>query len=217
MKFGSESVKQGSDFGAEGVLRPRDELTPMIFGVFPQDFDHVEFWTVWRQIDQGGIVHGEPAGGDFVVKPMMDFGVIKNDEGGLGRGDVEKHVVNEGDKGWALDGANGLLMDELRVSEIQSAHDRHALMVLGRGQVGLTQGRPGPLNGRRRGKPGFVVVDQLTFPLPGLDLEFGKFGCTGGKFVRVAFFLRDHRVRLKLKPCALSAFPKVSNEHGKAH
>jgi hypothetical protein len=83
LKFGSEPVKQGSDFGAEGVLRPRDELTPMIFGVFPQDFDHVEFWTVWRQIDQGGIVHGEPAGGDFVVKPMMNFGVIKNDEGGL--------------------------------------------------------------------------------------------------------------------------------------
>jgi hypothetical protein len=50
---------------------------------------------------------------------------------------VEKYVVDEGDKGWALDGAHGLLMDELWVSEIQSAHDRHALRVLGRGQVGL--------------------------------------------------------------------------------
>ena len=217
MIFCSESVKQGSHFGAEGVLRPRDELTPMIFGLFPQDFDHVEFWTVRRQIDKGGVVHGEPTGGDFVVKPMMDFGVIKNDEGRLGRGDLEQHVIDEGNKGWARDGANGLLMDELRVSEIQSAHDRYALMVLGRGQVGLAQGRPGTLHGRRRGKSGFVVVDQLTLPLPGLDLEFGKFGCAGGKVARVAFFLRDHRVRLKLKPCALSVVPKVSSEHGKAH
>ena len=189
----------------------------MIFGLFPQYFDHVEFWTVRWQIDKGGVVYGEPTGGDFVIKPMMDFGVIKNDEGRLGRGDVKKHVVDEGDEGWTLDGANGLLMNELRVSEIQSAHDRHALMVLGRGPVGLAQGRPAPLHGRRSGKPGFVVVDQLTLPLPGKDLEFGKFGCAGGKFVRVAFFLRDHRVRLKLKPCALSAAPKVSNEHGKAH
>ena len=133
-------------------------------------------------------MHGKPTGGDFIVKPVMDFGVIKNDKGRFGCGDVEKHVVDEGDKGWALDGANGLLMDELRVSEIQSAHDRHALMVLGRGQVGLAQGRPGTLNGRRRGKPGFVVVDQLTLTAPGLALEFGKFCRAGGKFVRVAFF-----------------------------
>lgn len=189
----------------------------MIFGVFPQDFDHIEFWTVRGQIDEGGVVHGEPTGGNFVVKAMMDFGVIENDEGRLGGGNVEKHVVDEGDKSWALDGANGLLMDELRVSKIQSAHDRHALMMLGRGQVGLAQGRPASLHGRRCGKPGFVVVDQLTLPLPGLDLEFGKFGCAGGKFVRVAFFLSDQRVRLKLKPCALSAVPKVSNEQGRAH
>ena len=133
-------------------------------------------------------MHGKPTGGDFIVKPVMDFGVIKNDEGRLGWGDVEQHGVDEGDQGWALDGANGLLMDELRVSEIQSAPDRHALRVLGRGQGGLAQGRPGTLNGRRRGQAGFVVGDQWTLTAPGLALEFGKFCRAGGKFVRVAFF-----------------------------
>jgi len=29
---------------------------------------------------------------------------------GFGWGDVEQHGVDEGDQGWALDGANGLLI-----------------------------------------------------------------------------------------------------------
>ena len=108
-------------------------------------------------------------------------------------------------------------MQESQGGEIQCAHDGNALMLHWRGQMRLAQGGPRTLNGRRCSKPGFVKVDQLTLTFPRLDLEIGQFYRAGGKFFRVALFFSDHRVRLKLKPRALSVFPKVSNEQGRVH
>ena len=95
MKFSAKPVKQISHLGTKGIFRPCDELTPMILGMFPQDFDHIEFWAVRRQIEKGGVVLDVPALRDFVINAVMDSGIIENDENWFGRSDVGEKFVTK--------------------------------------------------------------------------------------------------------------------------
>lgn len=161
----------------------------MVFGMLPQDFDHIEFRAVRWQIDKGGVVFGVPAPRDFAINAVMDSGIIENDENWFGRSDAGEKFINKGDEGVTRDGASSLPMKELLGREIQSAQDGHALMVRWCRHVRLAQRRPRALNGRRSGKPRLVKVNQLALTFPRLALEIGKYCRASGKFVRVAFFL----------------------------
>ena len=52
LKFGAVCAEQAADLVVDGLLRPGDEVTPMVFGLLPDDLDEIEFGTVWRQIEQ---------------------------------------------------------------------------------------------------------------------------------------------------------------------
>ena len=52
LKFGAVCAEQAADFVVDGFVRPSDEVTPMVFGLLPDDLDEIEFGTVWRQIEQ---------------------------------------------------------------------------------------------------------------------------------------------------------------------
>jgi hypothetical protein len=52
LKFGAVCAEQVANFVIDGFLRPGDEVTPMVFGLLPDDLDEIEFGTVWRQIEQ---------------------------------------------------------------------------------------------------------------------------------------------------------------------
>jgi hypothetical protein len=166
LKFRAKPVKQLGHLGAKGIFRPCDELTPMILGMLPQDFDHIEFRAVRWQIDKGGVVLDVPAQRDFVINAVMDSGIVENDKNWFGRSDAGEKFINEGDEGVTRDGASGLPMEELPGREIQRAQDGHALMVRWCRHVRLAQRRPRALNGRRSGKSRLVKVDQLTLTFP---------------------------------------------------
>lgn len=45
-------AEQVANFVADGLLRLADEVSAVICGLLPDDFNEVEFQTVWRQIEQ---------------------------------------------------------------------------------------------------------------------------------------------------------------------
>ena len=47
LKFGAVSAEQAANLIVDGFLRPGDEVTPMVFGLLPDDFDEIEFGAVW--------------------------------------------------------------------------------------------------------------------------------------------------------------------------
>ncbi|MDP3440417.1 MAG: hypothetical protein Q8R95_12525, partial [Azonexus sp.] len=61
MKFSAEAIKHFADFGSKGLFRPSDKLAPVILGLFPKNFDHVQFRTVGRQIAEEDIEFFHPA------------------------------------------------------------------------------------------------------------------------------------------------------------
>ena len=93
MKFCSEAIKQLAHLGAEGFFRPSGEFTPMVLGLFPQDFDHIEFRAIGRQKDKGGFVIDKPTLSDFVINAVMDSGIVEHDESWFGSSDIGEKVV----------------------------------------------------------------------------------------------------------------------------
>lgn len=227
MKFSAEPFEQSLDVIAKRFFRPCHEVTPVIFGLLPEDFDHVQFRTVpqglplvvrW-QVAKEGVELLHPAQRDAVVEAVMDACVIEDDEGRrvLVLGNLRDQVFHEFDKGFTVDRTRYLPEVETLAGKIQGAHDRYPLMGCRQGGVRTAHGRPGTLHGRRRTKARLVVVEQLTSRLARPSLQPGKFFLASGKSDRVPFFFRLMRVRLKLKPRALSVFPSVSSVTGSVH
>ena len=52
LKSGAVAGEQVTDFIVDGFLRPGGEVAPMVFGLHPEDLDHVQFGTVRRQVEQ---------------------------------------------------------------------------------------------------------------------------------------------------------------------
>lgn len=198
---------------------PCHEVTPVIFGVLPEDFDHVQFWAVRRDEAEESVVRLHPAQSDAVVEAMMDSCVIKDDEGRdvLTFGNLRDQVVHEFDEGFTVDRTNDLLEVKTLASKVQRSHDGHPLMVCRQGGVRVAQRRPSPLHGRRCTKSRLVVVEQLAPFFARPRLQTGKFCLAGGKSDGILLFFRLIRVRLKLKPRALSIFPSVSSVAGSTH
>ena len=217
MKFSTEAVEQGLDMVAKGIFRPSDELAPMVLGLLPEDFDHVEFRAVRREITQEGVVVGHPAQRRVVVQAMMDPGIIQDDECRCWLGHLGKQAINERDEGVPVDRTHDLLVVKALVGEVKGPHDGNALVVRRHNGMRDTHRRPGALYGRRGREAGFIKIDQLTSALTRPVFEAGKFRLAGGKSYGIAVFFRLNRVRLKLKPRAFRASPKVSSEHGSAH
>ena len=201
----------------KGFFRPSDEVTPVILGLLPEDFDHVQFRAVGREEAEKGVVVLHPAEGDAVVEAVMNAGVIEDDESRGVLGNPWDHIFHEFKEDFSIDRANHLLEVEMLAGKVQCAHDANPLMMRWQRGVRTADGRPGSLHGRRRTKARLVVVEQLASPFARPSLQAGKFFLAGGKSDRVPLFFKLIRVRLKLKPRALSVFPSVSSEQGSSH
>ena len=88
MKFGTETIEQFADFGSKGIFRPSSELAPVIFGLLPKDFDHVQFRTVRRQVAKEAIEYFHPAQGHALVEVVVNTGIVENDDGWHRLGDL---------------------------------------------------------------------------------------------------------------------------------
>jgi len=187
----------------------------VVFGLFPKDFNHVEFRTVRRQVAEEGVEFHHPTQGEAVVEAMMNPCIVKNDEGRHGLGNLRNQVFHEIGEGFAVDRGNCLRVIQALAGKVQSAHDCDALVISRRYRVRTAHRRPGALDRRRGRETRLVVVEQLTTAFPCPDFQTGKFVGTGGKSFRVAVFFRLMRVRLKLNPCALRILPSRSRESGK--
>jgi len=214
LKFRSVAVEQVANIVPQGLFRPRDELAPVVLGLLPEDFDHIEFGTVGREVAQEDFVLSHPAPSDVVVQTMMDFGVIENNEGRSCRGDLAQKAIDKRDECFPIDRAGDLLVVKLLTGEVKSPHNRDTLMMCRRHRMRLTDRRPRTLYRGRGRESRLIVVEQLTLTLAGQVFETGKFRLAGGKSYGVPVFFRLNRVRLKLNPLALSRTLKMSREHG---
>lgn len=215
LKFGAESIEQFADFGSKGIFRPSSELAPVIFGLLPKDFDHVQFRTVRRQVAKEGIEFLHPAQGHAVVEVVMNTGIVENDEGRYRLGNLRNQTLHEIDKGFAVDRGRCLSVMQTLPGKVQCPHHRDALVMRRRHCMRTTERRPGALYGRRSRESRLVVIEQLATAIPCPSLQAGKFGRAGGKSFRVAVFFRLMRVRLKLNPLFLRMTPSRSSDSGK--
>lgn len=198
---------------------PCHEVAPVILGVLPEDFDHVQFRAVRRDEAEEGVVFLHPAQSDAVVEAVMDSSVIEDDEGWnvLTFGNLRNQIVHEFDEGFTVDRTDDLLKVETLASKVQRPHDSHPLMVCRLCRMRIAHRRPSALYGRRGTKSRLVVIKQLTPFFARPRLQTGKFCLAGGKSDGIPLFFRLIRVRLKLKPRAFSIFPSVSSVAGSAH
>lgn len=215
MKSCTKPIEQFADVGAKGIFRPGNELAPVVLGLLPQDFDHVQFRAIGWQVAEKGVEFLHPAQGEAVAQPMMNARIVENDQCRHGLGDPRDQVLHEIDEGFAVYRGSSLRVIEPLPGEVQRAHHGNALMRYRGHRMRTAQRRPGALYRRRGREAGFVVVDQLatTFPCP--RLQTGKFAGAGGKSFRVAVFFKLMRVRLKLNPWLFRILPKRSSEIGK--
>ena len=186
----------------------------MVLCLLPEDLDHIELGAVGREVAQDDLMLSHPAPRDVVIQAMMDFGVIQNNEGTHGLGNVGQKIIHKGDERLPIDGADDLLVIKPLACKIKGSHHRDTLMVGRRDRMGQPYRRPSALHGRRGREPGFIVVEQLTFPVSRQVLESGKVRLAGGKSYGVAVFFRLNRVRLKLNPLARSRTLRTSSEQG---
>lgn len=215
MKFSAKTVEQFADFGSKGIFRPSNELAPVILGLLPKDFDHVQFRTVGRQVAKEGIEFLHPAQSHALVEVVVNPGIVENDDGWHRLGDLRNQTLHEIDKGFAVDRRRCLSVIQTLPGKVQCPHHRDALVMRRRHCMRTTKRRPGALYGRRRRESRLVVIDQLATAIPCPSLQTGKFGRTGGKSFRVAVFFRLMRVRLKLNPFFLRMTPSRSSDSGK--
>lgn len=52
LKFGAVCAERVANLAIDGLLRSGDEVSPVVFGLLPDDLDEGEFGTVWWQIEQ---------------------------------------------------------------------------------------------------------------------------------------------------------------------
>ena len=52
LKLCAVCTEQVANFIIDGFLRPGDEVSPVVFGLLPDDLDEIEFGTIWRQVEQ---------------------------------------------------------------------------------------------------------------------------------------------------------------------
>ncbi len=92
MIFNAEPIENLADFGSKGFFRPCGEVTPVVFGFFPKNFDHVEFRAVEWQVANKGIESLHPAQGDCVIRCMMETGIVQNNESRFRIGDLRNRA-----------------------------------------------------------------------------------------------------------------------------
>lgn len=187
----------------------------MVFGLFPKDFDHVEFRTVRWQVAEEGVERCHPAQGETVIQAVVNACVIEDDESRDRLGDLGNQAFHEFDEGFALDRGSGLSVIQALSGEIQCPHHSNPLMMRRRHRLRAAHGRPGALNGRRGREPRLVVIEQLAAAVACPSLQTGQCFGAGGKLFRVAVFFRFIRVRLKLNPDCLRIAPSRSSDSGK--
>lgn len=204
---------------AQSIFCPCCEFTPVIFWMLPEDFDHVEFRAVGRDEAEEGVMRFHPAQGNTVVEAVMDSSVIEDDKsrGILLLGNLRNQVVHEFDKGFTVDRDNHLIEAEMLAGKVQCAHDRHPLMEYRQGGMMAAHWRLGALHWRQRTNSSFIVVEQLSAYFVRPSFQIGKLFLAGVKSEQIPLFFRLVRIRLKLKPRALSIFPTVSSVAGSAH
>ena len=83
MVFLPKPINQFGDLTREGFTRPGRESAPVIFGLLPQDLDHVEFRAVGRQIQGDEAVLDHPALQDCGLDVQVNGGVVHDDESEL--------------------------------------------------------------------------------------------------------------------------------------
>ena len=148
MKFGAEAIEEFADVRSQGVFRPGSELPPVVLGLLPKDFDHIQFRAIGWQVAEEGIELLHPAQSEAVVQAMVNTGVVENDEGWHGFGDLRHQVLHEIDEGLPVDRRTCLGVIQPLPGKVQGAHHRHALMMGRRHRMRSTDRRPGPLHGR---------------------------------------------------------------------
>lgn len=146
MKLGSETVEQVLYVVAKGFFRPSDEFTPVILGLFPEDFDHIEFGAVSGEIAEKGVEFFHPPQGNRVIDAMMYSGVIQDDECWKRFGDTRNQIIHERNERFAFDRSDDLLVVESLRCEIEGTQDRNPLMVCRGGLMRLAHGRPSTLH-----------------------------------------------------------------------
>lgn len=204
-------------FGLEGIFCPGDETAPMILGFVPDDLDQIEFGAIGWQVEKLSTVCGHPAIQGFLGDVVVDSGVVDDDEHGFAAVVLLEHPVKEVDDGFALDRLTEQAVMQFLCGVVQRANDGALGVVCRFGAMRLTDRRPGALHGRRGTESGFVKVDHVALPVSGALAEFTKGTLHADEIRFDAFFLRLKRVRLKLKPRALSPLLSVSRQHGRAH
>jgi hypothetical protein len=67
-----------SDIGINDFLRLTDETPPVILCVLPDDFDQVQFGTVWRQIEERHAMFYKSAVDRCLLDVVMNRGVVEH-------------------------------------------------------------------------------------------------------------------------------------------
>lgn len=104
------------------ILGPGDEFAPAIFGVLPQDFDHIEFRAVRRQEAKHGVELCHPAQRGGRLHGVADSGVIKNDKSRRGLGYSRKKIAHECGEGFTTQRAPYQGVKKLLIGKIEGQY-----------------------------------------------------------------------------------------------
>lgn len=119
----------------------------MVLGVFPQNLDEIEFWTVRGQIEQEEFVLGLPASSDFWVDILVDRGVVQRQKGEFARVRGLGQEVKKGDDVFSPDVMFAKREMQFSLGVIQGAQGIDPLAAeAGVRRVGVGQRRPAALN-----------------------------------------------------------------------
>lgn len=200
----AKACEQIGHFLNQRFFGPGGEVSPVVFGMLPEDFDQVEFRAVGREMHKQEAMLDEPAIDDCRVDVEMDRGIVQDqDRPFLWIGSLCQ-AVDETDDIFPADGVVADLEMQLRPGIVQGAkHIGPLSSQTGIGRMRLPQGRPAALDIGQAGKAGFVKMQQVDQPVPGALLDVGQGVANALEARIIPLFFSDSRVRLKDSPRAL--------------
>jgi len=135
LKSGAVSAEQLNEFSVNSFLGPRDEASPVVFEVLPDDLDQIRLGTVRRQIEQECLVFEKPAVQCVLINAVMDARVVEHDHGRTAITVADQRVEKFDDiRAFYCSGARGV--DEAVMTEVKRAHDAAFAMAVGLVTVG---------------------------------------------------------------------------------
>ena len=102
----------------------------MVFHVFPDDLDEIEFGAIWRQIEKECLVVDEPAVQRVLVDAVVHALIVEHDHGGSAIVVPDQGIEKLNDVG-AFDGASAGGVDKAVLTEVQCSNHVAPAMAVG--------------------------------------------------------------------------------------